>query len=103
MGQTTTRLLYYSELATQNVPVDNSSIIKNPSELIHSNKNLKKINLVLCFSCQIVLYFRYFYRLALKQLTHHVISKRTLFGVDPTKILGGDRSKEYSETKVIGY
>ena len=49
------------------------------------------------------LYFRYFYRLALKQLTHHVISKRTLFGVDPTKILGGDRSKEYSETKVIGY
>ena len=42
MGQTTTRLLYYSELATQNVPVDNSSIIKNPSELIHNNKNLKK-------------------------------------------------------------
>jgi len=46
---------------------------------------------------------RYFYRLALKQLTHHVISKRNIFGVDPTKILGGDRSKEYSETKVIGY
>lgn len=46
---------------------------------------------------------RNFYPVTLKQPILHVTKTRTLFGVDPTQFLGGDRSKEYSETKLLGY
>ena len=48
------------------------------------------------------LLLRNFYPVTLKQPILHVTKTRTLFGVDPTQFLGGDRSKEYSETKLLG-
>jgi len=46
---------------------------------------------------------RYFtnYGLSQKVTQTHAIKTRSLFNIDPAQVLGG-RSKEYSETKVLG-